>query len=549
MPDVFLLFPEHKKRLWQICFTVVLCLSSASLFPQKKQKTSTGYSKNYRRHVVNPGQTFRSIGKLYGISGVKLADYNNLEYYEEEVLAKYLSIPLRKKNSAVKRNEKISGTVGVGSSSAIRDSSNVKKIAGIIKQEVQDTIKDEQKRVSDTISIVKIATTPGPQIYSSLPAAEKRNRQLARSEDNISRPLSRLEKLLLLVKVQIAVTAFLVALIFFFMTLKNRKEALKAKLNDSIRKVLVSETLAEKSFSANIRDGLSNIEYLKKQLNKKANRQFVIDEIINGRKNLKGKVGENFLKLYLTLHLEVDSSKKLRSKKWDDVAKGIQELATMEQHHKMSEIFSEINSKNEWVRMEAQSGLVHLSGFGGLWFLNILNYPISGWQQMKLIKLLAASPKSEIPDLHVLLTSPNETLVVFTLKLIGEFQQRSMHNAVVKCLGHKSEAVRLTAIKCLNEISNSYTASVLMRRFATELTKNKTAIIDVLGDIGDKDQIDFLLEVLSLCDNLLKISAARALTKLGREERNLLEEFCNTKGYPYTEILLHIKSEKNYDMV
>lgn len=326
------------------------------------------------------------------------------------------------------------------------------------------------------------------------------------------------------------------------MTLRNRKEIYKAQLKESIRKVLTNEILAEQSFSENINRSFSISEYLNKQLEKKANRQFVIDEIINGRKNIKGHVGDNFLKLYLALNLQQDSCNKLKSKNWNKVAKGIQELAIMGQNHKMAEIFNEINSKNEYVRMEAQSALVRLSGFGGLWFLNVLNYPISDWQQMKLISMLSASPVSDIPDLHILLSSPNKSLVIFTLKLISVFQQRTMHNAVVKCLGNKSEAIRFMAIKCLKEINNQFTSQILTRRFEMETRRNKIAIVNVIGEIGDKDQTDFLLRVLTMNDDTLKISAAGALSKLGIKGGQLLEEYCNTHGDPYSQIFLHIKS-------
>lgn len=94
MPAIFLVLNEHKNKLRQISFTLIFCLSFLSLFSQKKQATSASPSKAHVRHTVLPRETFRSIGKLYGISGEQVANYNNLEYYEEEVLAKYLTIPL-----------------------------------------------------------------------------------------------------------------------------------------------------------------------------------------------------------------------------------------------------------------------------------------------------------------------------------------------------------------------------------------------------------------------------------------------------------------------
>ncbi|MDQ6813588.1 MAG: HEAT repeat domain-containing protein [Bacteroidota bacterium] len=558
------------------------------------------------RHVVQPHQTFNTIGRLYGLTGEQVADYNNLEFYEDEVLAKYLAIPLTQRNFSrekkpfhteilvpvfrvngsrdrlvlfkapngphvslslarellpdgflhtSKANESIFRTVPVvvfskANSKTKRDTALVDQLdTSIVKAKDAATLP-----LKDTSAVVAPATKKADSTTISLTApviikkaevlktaVKKAKPATTATTARRSRPVLRVEKVFFLVKVQITITIVLVVLIFLYLAIRNKRDLFKSQQKRSIRALLIEQILTEESLSTNSDQEKNFFALLKKKLSKKANRQFLIDELANGRKNIKGKAGERFLKLYLLLHLEEDSAAKLKSRKWNAVAKGIQELSMMQQHHYMSEIFSQINSRNEHVRMEAQSALVQLSGFGGLWFLNVLNHPISEWQQMRLISMLSASPVSDIPDLHLLLTSTNDSLVIFTLKLIGVFQQRSVHNDVVKCLGNKNEKVRFTAIKCLREINDENTPNILIRRFANETRMNKIAIVNAVGELGNKNHFKYLLEVLSLNDDTLKITAAKALTKIGTEGHELLEQYCNTNGYPYSQIFLHIK--------
>lgn len=607
MPHVFIFSNGLKRFSAQILFTSIFFLSFYGAFSQKTLKANSARNDLHLRHVVQVQETFRSIGKLYGLSGEDVAEYNNLEYYDAAVLPKYLTIPLNRKNYPTGKkagsNEILVPVFRVNGSSEriVQFKKNIKRTPSgyspiynnnrlvsnftgklvfdgflhtsktnetVFKSITIDTVKTrietksltrvdsnmntskeavtakstQQQVVINSVPIHQTTDTGTPKIVSSHISSGKRTSMIAKPHSNGYKPVSRIDRVYFLVKIQVVIWVFLILAIFTYMAVKNRREVFKKRLDGSLRSLLINEILTEDSFTDNINRSLTFSELLKKQLRKKSNRQFVINEIINGRKNIKGRFGDNFLKLYLKLSLDRDSFTKLKSKSWSNVAMGIQELAIMEQHHKMAEIFNEINSSNEHVRMEAQAALVHLSGFGGLWFLNVLNYPISEWQQMRLISLLSSSPVSDIPDLHLLLSSPTESLVIFTLKLIGEFQQRTMHNEVVKCLRNKSEKVRFAAFKCLKDIYNQYTIDILIRKFANETKRNKIAIINIIGEIGNEEQTDFLLKVLALDDDTLKKAAAKALSNLGGNANYLLEKYCITHGDPYSKIFLHVKS-------
>ncbi|GEO08832.1 HEAT repeat domain-containing protein [Segetibacter aerophilus] len=602
MPSIFISYRYPKNIFFRSFLTLVICLNCFFLIAQKKQRPNSTFPNSHLKHIVLPHQTFNSIGKSYGLTGEEIADYNNLEYYDGDVIPKYLTIPLTKRNSSIDKiaftNEhlvplfQIKGIPGRlirykknGNNPLIRRVNGSPLLVGYlhtneVNNEVVETVvpagirhfgqvKQAGKKAAitdlkpaitiaiavpqkalasavvggaDTVSAIRAAIVLPKIVNSSSTLLKEKRPALVEIKKPQPRPATRERKVLFLVEIQLAITFFLLVIIFFVAALRNRKEVLHTQLKASIRKVLINEVLREETFSENLNRSLSTSDFLKKQMAKKGGRQFIIDEIINGRKSIKGKAGEEFLKLYVSLNMNDDSSKKLKSKNWNDVVKGIQELAIMEQNHKMTEIFHEINSRNELIRMEAQCALVRLSGFGGLWFLNVLNYPISEWQQMKLLSMLSTLPFSDIPDLHLLLTSPNESSVIFTLKLIGLFQQRTMHGEVIKCLANKNETIRFFAIKCLKEIHNEYTVDILLRKFATESRKNKISIVKVMGEIGSQDQLDFLLDVLSVDDDTLKISAAKALSKLGAKGNYLLEEYCGRRGGQYSQIFLHIKS-------
>ncbi|HEX8334198.1 MAG TPA: LysM domain-containing protein [Segetibacter sp.] len=80
-------------------FAVALVLFSSVTHAQKQrlyaQSTSAGLFIDYK---VSPKETFNSIATIYNISPDSLAEFNNMDYYEGELIAKTLRVPLKKQN-------------------------------------------------------------------------------------------------------------------------------------------------------------------------------------------------------------------------------------------------------------------------------------------------------------------------------------------------------------------------------------------------------------------------------------------------------------------
>jgi len=271
-------------------------------------------------------------------------------------------------------------------------------------------------------------------------------------------------------------------------------------------------------------------------------RALLTDAIVSAKKNMAGIASDNLKNLYIKLKLEKYALGSLKSRHWHVKAKAIQELTVMEIDEFVAQLYPFTNNKNELVRMEAQSALVQFNGFEGLRFLDIVTYPISDWQQIKLLQQLSQVPPVNI-DLDAWLKSENSSVVVFALKLARNYHRFELHDEIFPCLDHEDSRVRLEAINFLSEIATDETSDQFISRFLGEEFKHQLAMIHAMQKIASEKDILFLLDLLNDENNEMKLSAARALAKMGHRGMSCLQEHVQSAGYPLNEMLLQIKGE------
>ena len=283
---------------------------------------------------------------------------------------------------------------------------------------------------------------------------------------------------------------------------------------------------------------------IRKWLIKPTFRQFLVDELIIAKKSFSGSASENLRKLYNQLNLEKASLEKLNSPKWHIKARGIQELALMDQKDKVGRIYRLTNNRNEFVRMEAQSAIVHFYGFEGLRFLDVVSQPISEWQQIKLLAQLPKVSAVLLDGMEGWLKSPNDSVILFSLKLVSIHHRFELHDRVAACLEHPHPSIRIQAVKCLQDICNESTAEVITRYYTQNGRSYQAAVLEVLQWIGTLQNVEFLEKALLSEDDALKLAAARALARLSGDGVQLLDSFKQAGDYPWNEIIRQAKSEK-----
>ena len=284
-----------------------------------------------------------------------------------------------------------------------------------------------------------------------------------------------------------------------------------------------------------------------RMLNDPKARQVAIDELIKCKKNFSGAVADNIVALYNKLGLREDSLLKMKNKrKWYIQARGIQELYLMDQKNLLTKIYRETNSKHEFVRSEAQIAVIHLTGFNGLRFLDVITYPLTLWQQIKLLEQLKLFGKKEdLSDrIPKWLSSKNDTVVVFALRLAAEYQQYAIKNNVIDCLVHPAKIVRTQAIKTLIVLSDERTPSMLVGYFTKEDFENQVHILNSLLNMATDDQKDFIIRLLDAPDNIIKVKAATVLVNNCTNGIQIIEQKAAIEPEPFERILRHVKSVK-----
>lgn len=279
-------------------------------------------------------------------------------------------------------------------------------------------------------------------------------------------------------------------------------------------------------------------------LKKKAFRQFFIDEIIHAKKNLSGSPIANLITLYETLHFDKDALQKITSKKWHIKAKGIQELAVMNQVKYVKEIFRLSNDSHELVRNEAQCALVNFYGFKGLRFLNVIIFPISQWQQIQLLNYLYELQSADSKQLKKWLQSKNNSVVTFAIHLASLCNCSDVYKEVIHCLENSDRQVKLNAIEYLKKINSDDTADEIVKCYATSERIIQLNILSVLQETGNEKHITFLMKQLHNTDNTIKLAAAKTLSRIHPSGSAFFESHLFSDEYPWNAIFSQIENER-----
>lgn len=293
---------------------------------------------------------------------------------------------------------------------------------------------------------------------------------------------------------------------------KNRIDVRRKNIQAQVKDWLVGIILEEPDETHQSFLVPENIQTLLKQ---DLAKEELVHELKLLKKGVSGQPGKNIEILYRQLGLDKISVARMRNRQWNTIAKGIQDLAIMNQTDSEQEIFTFINHQHPIVRMEAQIALVFLHQYQGLRFFEDLVYPLTEWHQIKLLELLANYPIHSEEDVCRWLQSPNASVVQFALKLIGAQHNGNFLNEVIACLSRPEEIIRRQAIACLGEIPSTLAANTLLQLFAQETNKNlQMAILSEIVKAGTDNELAFFRQLQETTDPDIRLLANKALLHL-----------------------------------
>jgi len=282
--------------------------------------------------------------------------------------------------------------------------------------------------------------------------------------------------------------------------------------------------------------------------NNRINRQILIDQMIDLSVNLKGEIKEDIQQLFLRLGLKRDSLEKAYSRKWHQNVKGFRELAFMNIRDANDRIIKHLNSKNEILRMEAQIAMVRLSDGNPYEFLDLLEKPLSLWEQVTLHEL-QIQHNLEVPEFKQWFTSENDTVVMFALEMVAWYKQLGAEEDLIRLFEHDNEQVRHTAYKVSGEIRLTKTLPALEKRYPVENMENKLEILKTFAKMPDEKYLSFLKSVLDTEDDVqLQIQATKAMENTDEPGISMLIKLMKSKSEykNYQIIIRHVLDGRIY---
>lgn len=249
-------------------------------------------------------------------------------------------------------------------------------------------------------------------------------------------------------------------------------------------------------------------------------RKIMISTLLKLKNEISGEVAESIQKLYFQTGLIDYTLPRLRSKKWYSIAKGIRELRQFQVKEAHDEVIVYINHPKREVRKEMQLYMVNLFYFEGLDFLNVLETPLSEWDQIQLLEVLQRFDNQKIPDIKPWLKSSNDSVVVFALKLAKIYNQFEAKEELITMLEHTNIEIRIEVIYVLSHLIVLEAKEVLKNNFDNRSQEEQIAIFKMMENLYQNSDEPFLLEYIHHENFEIKVSALKILKVINRETFN-----------------------------
>lgn len=248
-------------------------------------------------------------------------------------------------------------------------------------------------------------------------------------------------------------------------------------------------------------------------------RNLFLQKLAESEKKFSGAAQNRLKDLFQEYGLQQEALKKLNQKKEHIIAGGIQELTAMQVEEALPKISTFLAHPSAQVYQEAQYAMVNFKGFEGLHFLNSISSRISEWQQLRLLISITQIPENSGDSIKNWMESSNDSVVIFTLKLLRKFQILSLYSTVIDLLDHPSVDVRIQTVQTLLSLENSSTIAHLMETYPHQPVEVQKEILKVMKKSKDQCCTDFLKnQLLNNPNSGIRVYAAEALCALGKQE-------------------------------
>ena len=290
---------------------------------------------------------------------------------------------------------------------------------------------------------------------------------------------------------------------------KIRREQKKRTYQDSIDTFL-NNCLFDEQFDLGNEAQTFKATHLVSSLQKK----IAIRQILIYNENLKGESSVTLKKVFHELQLDGFILGLLKNGRWYDKARAIYVLSEL--HVKESRAVAlYLNDKHETVRAQAIYFFIKTAESHPMTFMAKLKKELTLWEMIQIEDCLKSVYNGPIPDFSIWLHHNLSTVLIFSIRMIQQFNQFEHMPAVVPFLNHSNENVRKEAISTLRKLHHEGLLEEVVPRFSNETRLVKAEIIKAVEAHGDLKMLYTLKPALAQKEewqtNLMFLRAERRM--------------------------------------
>ena len=284
----------------------------------------------------------------------------------------------------------------------------------------------------------------------------------------------------------------LVSFILYLRINKNRKSKRKAELENALLD-FINQYLFDEDFDKSVEVIKFKSAYIKTKFDLK----ITIKQILIFDENLKGESSALIKELFLDLGLFDFVLNDLKTGNWHQKARALfvfSQLSIAIPNHFIEPL---LNASRDELRQQALLYSLKLADNNPLYFLGKIKKPLTMWQQIYIENGLKYSYQGTMPDFSVWLDHGLDSVVIFCIKMIAEYNQFENIPLLMPFLKNPNEEVRLETIKSLCKMEHGELLTHITTSFSEETQLIKKEMLETIQSIGSYQNLEALIPAMS----------------------------------------------------
>lgn len=226
-------------------------------------------------------------------------------------------------------------------------------------------------------------------------------------------------------------------------------------------------------------------------------KKIAVREILIYNENLKGESSSTLKNIFHALELDIYVLALIKKGKWYDKARGIYVLSELQVIHSDT-VAPFVGDKNETVRAQAIYYFIKTAKNHPLAFFRNLKKELTLWELIQIEDSIKHDYKGPAPDFSIWLNHTLSTVLIFSIRMIQQFNQFEHIPAIVPFLVHPDEKVRKEAVNSLRKLQYEKLLEAVVPKFSKETRMVKKEIIKAIESLGDLQMLNELKPTMAL---------------------------------------------------